>query len=237
MSRGILPRGEEIRPPLARDYIEHETIIGLDYYGVILPPDVEAYMLRLWAQVNALENDLRSHFSIKYGADGPGTDTTPPKYKTLPEKWEPGDLSFAQDFDKWVAGYRKFAREYIDGSCTSDMNPIVWAACRDAHVVWQWAGNNSLNAYKQTEAYEKQYTDWRLQAIGRGMKVSAPEAKDAVTKVDLKTAGEQIGTIVKWAAIGVIGYAGYRIYTGMAPAKREVKSDTEITHDAHKVTG
>lgn len=237
MSREILPRGEEIRPPLTRDYTEFETIIGLDYYGIVLPPDVEAYMLRLWAQINALENDLRVFYSTKYGATVPGTDTAPPAYKTPPEKWEPSDLSFVQAFDKWVAGYRQFARDYIEGSCKPDMNPVLWAACRDAHVAWQWAGSNSLTVYKQTEAYEKQYTDWRAQTAARGIQINAPEAKDAVTKVDLKAAGDALGSVVKWATIGVLGFAAFKVYQGMAPAKRETKSEAEIDRDAHKVVG
>lgn len=239
MSRIVIARNtDDSRVPLARDFREFETVVGVDYYGVILPPEVEAYMLRLWAQINALENDLRTFFGKKYGVSAAGTNTAPPTYSTPASKWSPGDLQFAMDFDIWVNQYRQFARDYIDGKCRPDMNAVVFAACRDLHVAWQWAGSNSLNAYKQTEAYEKQYTDWQAKAKAIGVTVIAPDAKSAVTKLDLGKGLEGVGDILKLVVIGGIVYVGYQVFKTVAPSRSSSMSDEKLVEktDAHTKT-
>lgn len=226
MSRDILPRNNsEPRLILQRDGSIDTTVVGLDYYGVILPPEVEGYMLRVWAEVNALENDLRTHFGKKYGVESLGTDTEPPKYKTPAEKWQASDLQFAQNFDVWVLGYRRFARNYIEGSCGEQLEPMK-TSCKAAHLAWQWVGSNSLTAYKETEAYEKQIADWQKIAKDNGVTVIGPTPASAVTKLDLS----DISSVVKWGVVGALGYFAWSYAT--RPSAKSVSEKPAYNHEA-----
>ncbi len=193
LARPVLMRGVRTpRPALAR-----EVVVGLDYYGIILPSEVEAFMTRLLVEVATFENDLASHFAGKYG-------------ETPAAKWESEDLQFFNNFRLWASQYREFANNYINGACRPDMPPVVKQACYAKHSAWQWVASNSLAAYKQTEAYEGQLSEWRKMAKERNVSVASPSPVSAVTKLP-DGVGSDIASIVKWVAIGAVGYMGLKV--------------------------
>ena len=218
MSRNYLPRDMIVvhRSPMSRNLSEvPHTVIGASYYGVILPPEVDAKMLQVWAGIDALELDVRAGLAKKYGLAVPGGIGVPPTYKTPVEKWEPLDLQRASNFDAWTAGTRKGIRAYVEAS-----------------PAWKWVGSNSLAAYKQAESWEEDLTKWRSEWRNAGVGLTAPEPSvNAKANVDFGA----ITDALKVAVLGLGIYAGYRVFMTFGKSKPDAAPAAPSAPAAQKV--
>lgn len=222
--RVLLGRVDEQRPPLLRQYDEIQ--IGVDYYGIVLPPEVEAYIRRIWAQVDALESALWAFFGKKYGLiKPPGGPGQPPTYKDT--NWAEDDLKLAQSFDSWANGFKTFGRYYIEGDCGGKTG-VSRSACMTSHAAWQWIASNSLAAYKECEAYEKQSTDWKNLLNKKGVEVTSADAHSAVTKLDIGGGIMSLAELAKWVVIGGVAYVGYKVAGNV---RMTSKSKSDEIHD------
>lgn len=173
---------------------DDSTVVGLDYYGVILPPEVESKIGKINGEVDALENDLRTFFATKYGTNPDKKPSEPGYYKTPADSWAAGDLQFAKDFDTWATNYRKWAGDYIAMSTAE-----------------KWILSNSLAAYKEAEGWEAQLAEWQKKAKTLGVNVTSPTPVSNVTKVDVA----EFGSAIKWIAIGVAAYLGIKVVSAL----------------------